>query len=161
MGVVNLQLPPRRLLEEESRASLESPKSLRISNHQNEAAPSSSRPASPPPSSANSSPLSPSQPDPRLPNPQTEHNVVASVSDQVAECSLNVILVLKILMVLVRYFSAEDSDGADCGHEREEAHRWNHRGSASRIRGAACGFGSVVESWFQKVWVEDGKEALA
>ncbi|KOM34991.1 hypothetical protein LR48_Vigan02g114100, partial [Vigna angularis] len=58
-------------------------------------------PASPPPSLANSSLLPSSQPDPRLPNPQTEQNVVASVSNQVVECSLNVILVLKILMVLI------------------------------------------------------------
>ncbi|KOM54984.1 hypothetical protein LR48_Vigan10g087600 [Vigna angularis] len=41
-------------------------------------------------------------------------------------------------------FSCEDSDGADCGHEREEAHHWNHcvdvRNSASTIRGATCDF---------------------
>jgi len=43
-----------------------------------------------------------------------------------------------------RDFSCEDSDGTNCGREREEAYRRDHRvdvrASASRVRGAARRF---------------------
>ncbi|QCD77388.1 hypothetical protein DEO72_LG1g1011 [Vigna unguiculata] len=100
-------------------------------------------PPPPPPSPANSPP--PSQPDLRLPNPRTEQNVVASVSDQVAECSLNVILVVKILMVLIVVASVKRlTVGITVSTFALLLLEYAGRRVVS---------GSVVESWFQKVRV--------
>ncbi|WVY94899.1 hypothetical protein V8G54_033987 [Vigna mungo] len=98
-------------------------------------------PPPPPPSPANSPP----QPDPRLPNPRTEQNVVASVSDQVAECSLNVILVVKILMVLIVVASVKRlTVGITVSTFALLLLEYAGRRVVS---------GSVVESWFRKVRV--------
>ncbi|XP_014517054.1 uncharacterized protein LOC106774540 [Vigna radiata var. radiata] len=102
-------------------------------------------PPPPPPSPANSPPPPPSQPDPRLPNPRTEQNVVASVSDQVGECSLNVILVVKILMVLIVVASVKRlTVGITVSTFALLLLEYAGRRVVS---------GSVVESWFRKVRV--------
>ncbi|ESW19449.1 hypothetical protein PHAVU_006G126000 [Phaseolus vulgaris] len=97
----------------------------------------------PPPTSPANSP--PPQPYPCVPNPRIEQNVVASVSDQVAECSVNVILVVKILIVLIVVASVKRlTVGITVS---------TFALLLLEIAGRRVVSGSVVESWFQKVRV--------
>ncbi|KAK7332594.1 hypothetical protein VNO80_29347 [Phaseolus coccineus] len=119
----------------------------RFKKHRSKKPPPPNVPDPPPPptSPANSPPPTPPQPYPRAPNPRVEQNAVASVSDQVAECSVNVILVVKILMVLIVVASVKRlTVGITVSTFALLLLEYAGRRVVS---------GSVVESWFQKVRV--------
>ncbi|CAJ1963006.1 unnamed protein product [Sphenostylis stenocarpa] len=100
-------------------------------------------PPPPPPSPATSPP--PPHPEPRVPNPQIEQNDIVSVPDQVAECSVNVVLVVRILMVLIVVASVKRlTVGITVSTFALLLLEYAGR------RVVSC---SAVESWFQKVRV--------